>query len=210
MQAKLRVTRAIAWMLLTTLVAASTLARDSDERDFSPEERSDLEAGKLVVRREQLTRGDAHLIGGFSWQVIDAGPAEVWKAVTNLDAYPHFLPAVAEAKALERVGYDQRLYIRHRTPLVETSYCVLAHHDDASRTFRFRLDRTRAAAIDDAWGELRVTPYSGGRSVVSLAIMADLGSGMIARLMRGQVHEWMLRIPQQLQRYVLREKRKHS
>lgn len=202
-----------AWVVGACIVAAGmglshAAARGAEARDFSAEEQARLAAGKLVVRKQQLARGESRYVGGFAWQVVNASADEIWKVVSDVHAYKHFLPAVSEAKALERVGYDRRIRVEHDTPLMKTSYFVLTRTDVSSRTFVFRLDHTRPSAITDAWGELRVTPYLGGKSVVSLAIMADLGSGLIARLMRGQVHEWMLRIPEQLKRYMERRLRR--
>jgi carbon monoxide dehydrogenase subunit G len=185
-------------------------AREAAAREFTPAEAARLRAGGLVVRREQVTRQGAHLIGGFSWQRVDADVDAVWKTMTDTRAYPQFLPAVTSVTRKEKVGSERRLHIQHKTLLVETGYCVLVRSDPAQHAFTFRLDRTRDAAINDAWGELRVTAYEGGSSVVSLAIMADLGSGLIARLVRSQVHQWMLRIPEQLARHLAREKRKRS
>jgi hypothetical protein len=37
---------------------------------------------------------------------------------------------------------------------------------------------------------------------VSLAILADVGEGLIAGLVRKNVHEWMLRVPEQLKKFV--------
>jgi hypothetical protein len=196
--------------------ALTARARETETRDFSADEQARLRAGQLVVRSEQVTKGTAHLIGGLSWQVVDASVEEVWRAMANVAAYPKFLPAVSEARVVETMSpagassTRQRLFVRHETPFLDTSYYVLTRTDPATHTFAFRLDRTRPAAMTDAWGELRVSPYESGKSVVSLAIMADLGPGLVARLVRSQVHEWMLRIPEQLQHYVAREKRRRS
>lgn len=193
--------------LLASGLAAPAAARENDTREFSAQEQARLEAGKLVVRKQQVARGEARYVGGFAWQVIDADAAVVWKALSDVNAYKHFLPAVSSARSMDLVGYDRRVRIEHDTPLMKTSYFVLTRMDSPTKTFAFRLDHTRPSAITDAWGELRVTPYLGGKCVVSLAIMADLGSGLVARLMRGQVHDWMLRIPEQLKRYVERKLR---
>ena len=51
------------------------------------------------------------------------------------------------------------------------------------------------------WAAVRIS-YPGGRSVASLAILADVGEGLIAGLVRKNVHEWMLRVPAQLKKFV--------
>ncbi|HKU37410.1 MAG TPA: SRPBCC family protein [Polyangiales bacterium] len=177
-------------------------ALQSGARAFSSQEERALRAGQLVVRPTEVVRGEARLMGGLSWQLISAPPERVWRTVNDVRAYPHFLPAVEEARLIEQVGAEQRLFIRHRLGFVNASYFVLATPDHAAARMSFRLDRTRPSSIRDAFGELRVTPYPDGRSVVSLAILADVGEGLVAGLVRSNVHEWMLRVPEQLKKYL--------
>ena len=177
-------------------------AKASESREFSSQEEAQLRAGKLVVRPETRSVGNTHLLGGLSWQLINAPPATVWRALTDVRGYSHFLPAVEQAVLVETVGNTQSLFIRHRLGFITASYWVRAVHDAAHARLRFRLDRDHASSIRDAWGELRVTPYAEHRSVVSLAIMADLGEGLFVGLVRSNVHEWMLRVPEQLRRFV--------
>jgi hypothetical protein len=183
-------------------LCGSASALTSDSRAFSAEEEQLLRAGELVVRPTEVVRGGARLMGGLAWQVVHASPERVWRALTNVRTYPRFLPAVEEARFVENSGGDQRLFIRHHMGFVNASYFVLATHDASANRVRFRLDRSRPSSIRDAFGELRVTAYPGGRSVVSLAILADVGEGLIAGLVRKNVHEWMLRVPAQLKKYV--------
>jgi ribosome-associated toxin RatA of RatAB toxin-antitoxin module len=174
----------------------------SETREFSSEESALLRAGKLVVRAEQRTTPNSHLLGGLSWQVINATPAATWRAMTDVRAYPRFLPAVEEARLLEVVGPTQTVSIRHRLGFITADYCVRVVEDAARGRIRFRLDHDHPSSIRDAWGELSVSAYPNHQSVVSLAIMADLGEGLIVGLVRANVHEWMLRVPEQLKRYV--------
>jgi hypothetical protein len=122
--------------------------------------------------------------------------------MTDVRAYPHFLPAVEDARLVEQNGAVQRLFIQHRMGFISASYFVVATEEPANGRVRFKLDRSRPSSIRDAYGEIRVSPYPGGRSVVSLAILADVGEGLIAGLVRKNVHEWMLRVPEQLKKFV--------
>jgi carbon monoxide dehydrogenase subunit G len=207
--------RSLAWLvlrvacILTALTGAVSAwavaaprAAATESREFSSQEEALLRAGKLVVRPEQRNVGKVHLLGGLSWQVIDATPTTVWRALTDARGYAHFLPAVEQALLVESNGPNQSLFIRHRLGFITASYWVRAVHDAAHARLKFRLDREHPSAIRDAWGELRVTSYANHKSVVSLAIMADLGEGLFVGLVRANVHEWMLRVPEQLKRYV--------
>lgn len=189
---------ALAWLGPQGSAAALT----SDSRVFTAEEEQSLRAGQLVVRPTEVLRGDARLMGGLAWQVVSATPQRVWRVMTDVRAYPRFLPAVEEARFIENSGLSRRLFIRHRMGFVGVSYFVLATNDAASGRVRFKLDRSRPSGLRDAFGELRVSPYPDGRSVVSLAVLADVGEGLIAGLVRKNVHEWMLRVPAQLKKFV--------
>lgn len=177
-------------------------ALTSGARAFSTQEERALRAGQLVVRPSEVVRGETRLMGGLSWQLISAPPERVWRVINDWRTYSRFLPAVEEARLVEQNGLEQRLFIRHRMGFVNASYFVLATPDVADGRMRFKLDHSRPSSIRDAFGELRVTPYPDGRSVVSLAILADVGEGLVAGLVRSNVHEWMLKVPAQLKKYV--------
>jgi Polyketide cyclase / dehydrase and lipid transport len=177
-------------------------ALTSGARAFSTQEERALRAGELVTRPSEVVRGESRLMGGLSWQLVSASPERVLRAINDVRTYPRFLPAVEEARLIDQHGNEQRLFIRHRLGFVNVGYFVLATPDVADSRMRFRLDRSRPSSIRDAFGELRVTPYPDGRSVVSLAILADVGEGLVAGLVRSNVHEWMLRVPAQLKKYV--------
>lgn len=201
---------ASAALLLSLLAAGAALsttraaARADGPREFTPEEAADLRSGKLVVRPEQRMQGDARLIGGMAWQLIEAPAARVWETLLDVDSYPSFLPAVSEARLLPRRGGARRVLIEHEYSVVHASYCVLLSSDPKHAKLRFRLDHTRPASIRDAYGELRVTPRGADKSVVSMVIMADVGGGFITGFLRGNVHTWMLRVPEQLKQHVER------
>ena len=179
---------------------ASALANDS--RAFSSQEEQRLRDGHLVVRPTEVIRGKSRFMGGLSWQLVNASPERVWRALSDVRTYHRYLPAVEEAKFVELSGNEQRLFIRHRMGFISASYFVLAAPDGAKGRVSFRLDRSRPSSIRDAFGEVRVTAYPQGRSVVSLAILADVGDGLLAGLVRSNIHEWMLRVPEQLKKFV--------
>jgi carbon monoxide dehydrogenase subunit G len=186
---------AMAWLELPR-------ARAKDSREFSSEETEQLRAGKLVVRPEQRNVAGMRLIGGMSWQLIDAPPSEVWRTMIDVRAYTHVLPAVVEARLIEVEGESRKLFIRHQVGFVEASYFVDAVYEAGEGRVRFRLDHDKPSSIREAWGEVRVTPYPEQRSVVSLVIMSDLGEGLGVALVRGKAHDWMLKVPEMVKRHV--------
>lgn len=192
-----------AWMAI--VCAALTLTSEplhaSEARELSREEEADLRAGKLVTRPlEKLSHG-RQLIGGMSWQVIEATPATVFAALTDEHAHVKYLPAAEEVRKVS-AGPPEILFVQHRLGLIRAGYFVRAQSDPARRSLRLHVDRSRPSSIRDAWAELRVYPYGDHRSVVSLIVMADLGDSLVIRMIRGNVHTWMLRVPALLKRYV--------
>src|SRR5687768_3185764 len=65
--------RAAAALLLVLALAASASAGIGGSA-FSDDEWRKLEAGELVARKQTARRNGLDLIGGSSWQVIDASP----------------------------------------------------------------------------------------------------------------------------------------
>lgn len=189
---------AFAWLNVSDRAEALS----SDSRSFSAEEEQALRAGRLVVRPSEVVRSGSVLLGGLAWQIVNASPQRVWRALSDVRTYAYFLPAVEEARFVEQSGAEQRLFIRHRVGFIHASYFVLARPDPSTYRMRFHLDRSRESSIRDAFGEIRVTSFPKGRSVVSLAILADVGEGLIAGLVRKNVHEWMLRVPSELKKFV--------
>lgn len=194
---------AAAWLLIVcgalTLTAVPTLA--SDARELSSEEEADLRAGKLVTRPlEKLSYG-RQLIGGMAWQRIDASVDTVYAALTDVHAHVKYLPAAEDVREVAP-GPPATLFVQHRLGLIRAGYYVRMMPDASRHSVRLQLDRTRPASIRDAWAELRVYPYGDHRSVVSLIVMADLGDSLVIRLIRSNVHTWMLRVPELLKRYV--------
>lgn len=198
-----RLRLAAAWLLVAcgALVLTSVPTLASDARELSSEEEADLRAGKLVVRPiEKQSRG-RQLIGGMAWQLIDADVETVYAALGDPHAQVKYLPAAEEVREIEP-GPPQVLFVQHRLGLIRAGYFVRTRYDPAQHSVRILLDHTRPASIRDAWAELRVHPYGKERCVVSLIVMADLGDSLVIRLIRSNVHTWMLRVPLLLKRYV--------
>jgi carbon monoxide dehydrogenase subunit G len=177
-------------------------AQASETREFSTQEEAELRAGKLVVRPQTRNRQGVQMLGCMSWQLIDAPPSAVWRALTDAHAYVKFLPAAEDVRLMAANGPVQSVFVQHRLGFLSGSYWINLIEDAAHGRVRFRLDHDHPSSIRDAWGELRVSAYGRDASVVSLAIMADLGEGLFVGLVRSNVHTWMLRVPELLKRHV--------
>ena len=183
-------------------------ARAIETRELSAQEQAELRAGKLVMRRTARKLRGVPMLGGLAWQLVRARPDTVYQTLTNVSAYPELLPAV-ESVQLVPDAPPFTVFVQHRLGFIRANYYVRTQRDAEHRTLSFRLehDEQRPSAIRDAWGELRVTPYGKGQSIVSLAILADLGDGLVFQVIRENVQTWMLRVPELIKRHVERSVR---
>lgn len=165
-------------------------------------ERRALDEGELIMRRVERRRGAARLLGGTSWQVIEAPPGTVWRALLDTSSYRHTLPRVDHARLLERKKRRRVVYIEHRAGLLRASYALKLRLDAEARQIRFELDDSHPSSVEDAWGFYRVLPYGKGRSLLVYGIMADIGEGLLAGLVRSTVHEWMLKVPMLFEKHI--------
>jgi len=197
----MRLTAAWTAIVCTALTLTSAPLQASEARELSSEEEADLRAGKLVTRPlEKLSHG-RQLIGGMSWQLIDANIETVFAALTDERAHVKYLPAAEDVRRVAP-GPPPILFVQHRLGLIRAGYFVRAAADRSRHSLRIQLDRSRPSSIRDAWAELRVYPYGDHRSVVSLIVMADLGDSLVIRVIRSNIHTWMLRVPELLKRHV--------
>ena len=197
----LRLTAAWTAIVCAALTLTSAPLGASEARELSSAEEADLRAGKLVTRPlEKLSHG-RQLIGGMAWQLIDANVDTVFAALTDEHAHVKYLPAAEDVRKVEP-GPPPILFVQHRLGLVRAGYFVRASADPSRHSLRIQLDRSRPSSIRDAWAELRVYPYGEHRSVVSLIVMADLGDSLVIRMVRSNIHSWMLRVPELLKRHV--------
>jgi hypothetical protein len=170
--------------------------------DFTADELQRLAHGQLVERRTTLERGDLRLMGGTSWQVIDAPPDSVWRALLDTGHYPRMLPQVTEARLVREDGDHRTLFLRHGSGVAQTSYYLDVNVDSAQRGMTFHIDETRPRSIRAAFGYYGVRAYPGGRSLLVYSVMADIGDGLLTALLRSTVHEWMMKVPWLVKRFV--------
>jgi hypothetical protein len=47
-----------------------------------------------------------------------------------------------------------------------------------------------------------VRAYAGGKTLLAYGVMADIGNGLGSMLLRGSVHEWMMKVPWMVKRFI--------
>ena len=200
-----RTSSGIALLLAASAVlvpAARSAGLDTPQADLSDDELQRLSDGELVERRMTRDRGDLRLIGGTSWQVIKASPDVVWQALLDTPYYPRMLPALSEARVISETGPSRTLFMRHGSGIAQTSYFLDVRLDHRRREISFRVDPTRPHGIRAAFGFYTARPYVGGRTLLVYGVMADIGDGLGSALLRGSIHDWMMKVPWMVKRFV--------
>jgi hypothetical protein len=195
-------------LLVSALLGVAALsprpagAGANGDTEFTREELARLDHGQLVERRVALQRGELRLMGGTSWQVIDAPPEIVWQAVLDTEHYDRMLPQVAEVRLVQEAGDARTVFVRHGGAIVQPSYYLAVKIDRSQHGLTFRMDESRPRSIRAAWGFYTVRPHAGNKTVLVYGVMADIGEGLLHALLRPQVAEWMLKVPSLVKRFV--------
>jgi carbon monoxide dehydrogenase subunit G len=189
-------------LILVCPAWAVALGDPSAQRGFSAAEQGMLAAGKLVERPVQKRKGSLELLGGTSYQVIDAQPALVWQALLDTSRYHRMMPRVLEARLVKDAGAKRTVFVRQGAALVQTSYYLDIKVDTERQDITFKLDPSRPHGLKAAWGFYTVRPYGPHKTLLAYGIMADLGRGILASMMSDVVHEWMLKVPWTVKRFV--------
>ena len=190
-------------LLLISVLCASAFAHAEDvaRRPFSEEEKKKLVAGDLVTRPTEERRGDLRLLGGAAWQVINAPPDAVFRALLDTAHYHKLLPTVSRATLVTEAPTQRRVTLEHKKGPLGIAYRIALTIDAPKRDITFKLNDRLESGMRAAWGFLAVTPY-GNKSLLSYGIMADPGEGLIVGLVRSTIHGWMMRVPRQIRWHV--------
>ncbi len=169
---------------------------------LSTEELVKLSSGKLVTRPTVEQRGDLNLLGGSSWQVIDRPIEAVWQAVLDTSHYKKMIPAVSNAHTVVNQDDYRVVHMEHKAGPIGTSYNLSLRIYAERRDVTFALEKSPSSGLRAAWGFITVRPYGENRSLLSYGVMTDPGEGILVSVLRSTVHEWVLRVPEQMKRFV--------
>jgi len=169
---------------------------------FDTSETQRLQRGELVTRPREEQRGELLLMGGTSFQVVNASADTVWQAIRDTRAYRHYLPQVERVRTMSATGQTKLVRISHHRGPFRAAYDMRLTFSDNLKTLQFRIDPRGDNDVREGWGYLRVQPYGRNRSMVTWAILADVGSGIAIGLLRAEVRRWILEVPRLLRTYM--------
>lgn len=190
-------------LLLGLALAAGSVQAGKGGTSFTDAEWRRLQAGELVFRKQESRRGDLELVGGSSWQVIDAPPEAVFRALLDTRRYHKMMPQVIEARLVKSSAEQRTVFMRQGTKgLLERSYYLRVNVDEAKHDITFVVDDQRPRDLRAAWGFYTVRPFDDGRTLLAYGILADFGDGLLESLMREEVQDWMLKTPFMVKRFL--------
>ena len=175
-----------------------------DGGSFTPEEWRKLDAGQTVIRPATRKQNGLQLMGGSSWQVIDAAPSKVWRALLDTSRYHKMMPEVLEARLVRDAANERTVFMRQgASGLMEARYYLKVKVYEDRQDITFAVDDQKPhQQLKAAWGFYTVRPYKSGRTLLAYGIMADIGEGLLAGVVRSEVHEWMLKTPWMVKRFL--------
>jgi hypothetical protein len=157
-------------------------------------------------------RGSLELRGGTSYQVIDAPLRVVWRALLDTPYYHRMMPRVLEARVVtERVvtgkskddARERTVFMRQGVGPFEKAYYLDVHIHEERGDITFSVDERRPHDLRAAWGFYTVRPYAdGSKTLLAYGVMADIGAGPVGMLAGDDVHEWLLKVPWTVKRFV--------
>jgi hypothetical protein len=183
-------------------VSTTTFARA--EPPLTAEETASLNRHETVIRPQNLERGEHRYIGGITYTVMAASTAEIAAVLDNVESLRKVLPRTKRARIVGTDSGDQLLELVQGNAVVEAEYTVRIRRgpNDA----RFWLDPSRPHGIDDAWGFFRYEPFIGQRGeahvLLTYAVLADVGPGIVRDLFEERVRNALLSVPQLVRRQV--------
>lgn len=160
-----------------------------------------LSAGELVRVPLDLTLPDGDRLGGISYAVVRAPPAEVMAVLADPGAYRAILPMTLEARLLARRGADLTVFLRQGTRLGSAGYALLVRPEPAG-LLRFWLDPSLPHGIADLWGYFRVLPWGPSSSLLTYAALLKLDFGVVKLLFSEKIREYALSTPALVRAYV--------
>lgn len=190
---------AIGFAALVTVPALAGPPAGSFALGLSRAERQALLSGEVVSRPMRVDTETGSYRGGLSYSLVHAQAATVLTALSNVQTLPQALPSTQSARLIDVRGSLSRVELVHSGG---ATYTVFIERSADRSGLRFWLDSSRPHDIGDLFGFFRVEPFGAGQSLVTVAALLDLGSGLTSLLFSDAVQRTVLRTPGQIRRYV--------
>ena len=178
---------------------------------LSTDESTRLNRGETVARPVTIEDDERRYVGGITYAVVRASVSELQDLFEDVSAYANVLPRTKRATLVGHEGLDQLVELRQGNAIIDARYTLRVRHEAWRRDVRFWLDQRRPHDIKDAWGYFHVDPMpddaEGPRSLVTYAVLVDLGPGIVRELFEERLRAVLLTTPSILSRYMVSRRR---
>ncbi len=179
---------------------------------LSAPENAQLLAGGTVVREQTVDGDDHRYVGGVTYTIVEASPEELSATFDDVSAYEELLPRTKSATRVKGPGDGVFIELSQGNNVATATYTIQVRRYPRENTVRFWLEPSLPHAIDDAWGFFRTealppAPDGTPRTLLTYAILVDVGAGLVRTFYEERLRAAMLSVPQLVRQYVLRSYR---
>lgn len=164
-------------------------------------EESRLKGQADAVRRFELPIQGRTYLGALSYQVTDHSCERVWSLIEA--PAKHFAQALPATRSVKLTGDKEpnKLLVTHGNAIITGSYTVDFVSDRERYLARFWLDHSRPKDVQDVFGYVRLKDFGPARCLITVAVAVDPGSGVLASMVRGTIHKYLLKSAGRFARY---------
>jgi hypothetical protein len=180
-------------------MAAAIFAYASNAHAFTSVENERLARRESIVEPTTLQKGGGRFVGGLAYRIIDADADHISKVFRTPARWTEVLPRVREAE-LVKVDEKGQAHVRvtHQFGLFRGSYDLVVAFTEQGRFGRFWIDQHGDNDLVDGWGYLRLTPLPAGKTLVTWAVLFDVGEGVTRALFEAKMQRAALDVPRRL------------
>jgi len=166
---------------------------------FNVAETAKLANRESLIEPTTLTRGGQRFVGGIAYRIIDADADHVSKVFRTPARWTEVLPRVREVELLNVEPNGQaHVRVTHKVGLFSGRYDVVIAFTEQGKFGRFWIDQHGDNDLVDGWGFLRLTPLPAGKTLVTWAVLFDVGEGVTRALFEAKMQRAALDVPRRL------------
>jgi hypothetical protein len=187
------------------LCTAAVEAAGQDSERFSTDEIATLLDGGVVQRPLPGLEGGS-VIAGSSFALIDATPAVVWAALTDVGDWKAIFPNTFAARTLTKRQNASAVKMTTGNRFFSFDYVLTVVESPDRLELSYELNKKRPHDIEEAKGQVKLVALPRGRTLLAFTTVVQVPFGPIVALMGDSITRVMeqrvLDVPGRLKRWV--------
>ncbi len=181
-------------------ITGATPAAIAATAAFTEQETRDLDAGHAVIHTIDYARGAHRYVGGLSYEIIEAAAADLSTIVRDVSRGEDLLPHLVEARVVSIAPSGlTTVAFTHAFGPFSGSYALVMAFSEGGNLGRFWISPSDGGVVSDGWGFIRLTPLADAhRTLVTYALLFDLGPGVLRSLFETKIRDLALQYPARL------------